>query len=118
MAILIHRQINKAKSENVRKFTNRQDVADYMFDEVFKHEDFIKHVTDTSKLNSVSFNIGYDIITNYLIDILYEIDKNITNSRKKVKYRITGYFSLQLGFMISNTKNNKYKQHFKNKTNE
>lgn len=89
------------KSKNVRKFTNRSEVYDYLEKSVFNEADFIEHVIVTAKANNVSYLLAFDLITNHLTDILYEIDKEIINKRKKVKLRVYGYFSIAIGFMIT-----------------
>jgi hypothetical protein len=71
---------------------------------VFEKEHFIRHIIATAKKNNISYLLAFDIITNHLTDILYEIDKNITSPRKKVIIRVYGYFSLRIGFMISSTR--------------
>jgi hypothetical protein len=104
MAIVNHNDKKTIQSKNVRKFTSRSDVYDYLSNEVFEKEDFIRHVVKTAKETDISYLLAFDIITNHLTDILYEIDRNITNPKKKVLIRVYGYFSLRIGFMISNTR--------------
>ena len=102
--MLFHNDHKRIKSKNVRKFTSRESVEEYLSNEVFLKERFIRHITETAKTNHVSYILAYNIITNHLIDILYEIDKAITSPRKKVLIRVYGYFSLRIGFMISSTR--------------
>lgn len=104
MAIVNHNHKKILVSKNVRKFTSRSDVYDYLSNEVFVNEDFIRHVVETSNANDVSYILAFDVITNHLTDILYEIDKSITKPKTKVKIRGYRYFSLQIGFMISSTR--------------
>lgn len=105
----------KIESNNVRKFTNREQAFQYLSDSVFKESDFIKHVTQSAEQNKVSYMLAYDLITNHLTDILYEIDKNIINPRKKIIIRVYQYFSLRIGFMLSSTQRIKSINKKKNK---
>ena len=84
MAIVNHKSKKTTQSKNVRKFTSRSNVYDYLSNEVFEKEDFIRHVIKTAKANDVSYLLAFDVITNHLTDILYEIDTNITSKQKKV----------------------------------
>jgi len=92
------------QSKNVRKFTSKEDVHDYLSEDVFKMPQFIEHVRQTATDNNVSYLLAYDLITKHLIDILYEIDKNVVMPRKKTKIRVFRCFSLKIGFMMSDTK--------------
>jgi hypothetical protein len=100
------------QSKNVRKFTSKEEVAEYLSDDVFKLPHFIKHVKQTAIDNNVSYLLAYDLITKHLIDILYEIDKNVVMPRKKTRIRVFRCFSLQIGFMMSDTKT-MFKKQFK-----
>lgn len=104
MGIVNHNTKRKILSKNVRKFTSRSDVFDYLSNEVFEKEDFVRHVVETAKANNISYLLAFDVITNHLTDVLYEIDKAIILPKKKVKIRAIGYFSLITGFMISSTR--------------
>lgn len=107
---MIHHNLNSKEqknieSKNVRKFSTHSEAFDYLEREVFSQEHFSNHITETAKRNKVSYILAYDVITNHLTDILYEIDKAIAVPEEKVKIRAYGYFSLQIGFMISNNRN-------------
>lgn len=104
MATVNHNNEKLIQSKNVRKFASRSQVYEYLSNEVFEKEDFIRHVSDTAQANSVSYILAFDVISNHLTDLLYEIDKNIAKPRRKVKIRCYGYFSLLIGFMISGTR--------------
>lgn len=101
--MLYHRNTKKIQSKNVRKFTSRSDVYNYLSSEVFVTEHFVEHVIKTAKATEINYLLAYDIITNYLTDLLYEIDTQITMD-KKVRIRGYRYFSFNIGFMISNIK--------------
>ena len=104
--LLNYEERENIESKNVRNFTTRIDAYAYLENEVFLKEHFINHISETAKRNQVSYAMAYDVITNHLTDILYEIDKKIVVPEQKVKISIYGYFSLCIGFMISNTKVN------------
>jgi len=91
------------QSKNVRKFTSKEEVKDYLSDDVFKLPQFIEHVKQTAIDNNVSYILAYDLITKHLIDILYEIDKNVAMPKKKTRIRVFRCFSLKIGFMMSDT---------------
>jgi len=93
----------KLKSKNVRKFTSQSDCHDYLSNKVFTQENFIRHVTDTAKANNISYIVAFTIITNYLTNTLYEIDKQVVARRKKSKIRIIGFFSILTGFNLNAT---------------
>ena len=99
-----HNNKNLIQSKNVRKFASRSEVYEYLSNKVFENEDFIRHVSDTAQANNVSYILAFDVISNHLTDLLYEVDKNIAKPKRKVKIRCYGYFSLQVSFMISGTK--------------
>ena len=104
MGTVYHKNKKTIQSKNVRKFTSRTDVFNYLSNDVFEKEHFIRHVLETAKVNKVSYLLAFDIITNHLTDILYEIDKNIISPKRKVQIGVYAYFYLRIGFMISNTK--------------
>lgn len=93
--------IKELRSKSVRNFTTRSDAYDYLYDEVFCNENFISNVSETAKSNKVSYLLAYDLITNYLTDVFYEIDKKMNHRTKKTRISILGYFFLDLGFAIS-----------------
>jgi hypothetical protein len=99
-----HSDKNRIKANNFNKFKSWQEAYDYLFEDVFTKEHFEKHVALSAEKNKVSYIIAYEVITNHLTDILYEIDKNISYPRKKVMIRVLSYFSLRIGFMISQNK--------------
>jgi uncharacterized membrane protein YsdA (DUF1294 family) len=45
--------------------------------------------------------LAYELITNYLIDVLYELDKAQAQKKKRTKINVFGYFFLEIGFMRS-----------------
>jgi hypothetical protein len=98
------KDLSQDKSKNVRKFTSQSDCYSYLTNEVFLKEDFIRHVTDTAKANNVSYIVAYTVITNYLNNILYEVDTQIISKRKKSKIRIHSYFSILIGFRLNASK--------------
>lgn len=113
--MLYHSQRKKIKSKNVRNFTTREEVNQYLANTVFNSPHFVSHIEETANKNQVSYMLAYEVITNHLTDILYEIDKNITLPKKKVKIRVYSYFSLRIGFMISSTKTRLIELHKQNK---
>ena len=68
--------------------------------EVFEKEDFIRQVKLVAEQQQISYLVAFDVLTNYLTDVLYEVDKNVSRRKKKVAIRIYGYFSLRIGWMI------------------
>jgi hypothetical protein len=89
------------ESKNQRTFTSRKDAYDYLKSDVFNKAEFVQHVSDSAKENHVSYLLAYDLITNYLTDYLYEIDKTIIHKRKKRRFMFKGFFSCATGFMLS-----------------
>ena len=101
--MLYHDEKKEIKSKNVRKFTTREEVYEFLASTVFYKGHFVRHVQETAQQTQVSYVLAYEVITNHLTDILYEIDKAIARPRKKVMIRIYSYFSLRIGFMLSST---------------
>lgn len=87
--------------KSIRTFNSRDKVFQFMEEEVFILEDFSKHITETSRNLDISYLLAYEIITNYLTDILYEIDIAVSDREKKKKISIHAYFFLEIGFMVS-----------------
>lgn len=89
--------------KSIRKFANREEVFEFLEHEVFLKSEFIANVSETARTKKVSYLLAYDLITNYLTDILYEVDKGIeyAKQKRKVKINVFSYFSLQIGFMVS-----------------
>ena len=100
--------IAQYKSKSVRKFKDRKAVEEYLENEVFTLHEFKNNISETARSLKVSYVIAYDIVTNYLIDILYEIDKSIEHPKKKKKINVYSYFSLTTGFMANLTKKTLY----------
>jgi len=93
--------IQRHQSKSVRKFKDRQAVYVYLEQEVFKLEDFKRNVKETADSLDISYIVAYDVVTNYLTDVLYDIDKNVKYSKKKKKINMYSYFSLIIGFMVN-----------------
>lgn len=89
------------RKQCIRVFNSREEVYNYLDNDVFATEQFQSHISETSKTLDISFLLAYEIITNYLTDVLYEIDIAATSSRKKRKISIHSYFFLEIGFMVS-----------------
>lgn len=94
------------KLESKSQFNSYEEAYQYLYDNVFQDAQFVKHVTKASEEQNISYVIAYELISNHLTQILYEVDKAITRSKKKSKIIFHSYFSLQIGFMLS-TKNKK-----------
>jgi len=92
------------RSDVVRKFNSREEAIEFMTKEVFVREHFQEHVTQTANNLNISYVVAYHIITNHLIDIVYEIDLNIKNPQKNVMVRIYGYCSLRIGYLLNKKK--------------
>ena len=92
--------------EMVRKFPTRADAYNYLETEVFIKSDFVNNITETARVEKVNYLIAYEIITNYLTDVLYELDKAVS-SKKGKRISVHSYFYFQVGFMesIRNKKN-------------
>lgn len=88
------------QSKSQKLFTSRQDAFEYLERTVFNRQDFVENVSDSARDNKVSYLFAYEIITNYLTDVLYEIDKHMKKPTK-VKLVIKAFFSLSIGFMSS-----------------
>ena len=89
------------QSKSVRMFANREEAFKYLENDVFNKQDFLNNVSETALSNKVSYVLAYELITNFLTDILYEIDQATTMKRKKKKINVYSYFFLEIGFMIS-----------------
>lgn len=89
------------QSKSVRTFASREKVYEYMEEEVFVLQEFSQHITETAMTLEISYLLAYEIITNYLTDILYEIDQAVSNRKRKKKISIHAYFFLEIGFMVS-----------------
>ncbi len=89
------------QSKSVRKFTTREAVYQYLENEVFINGDFISNITETATTRKISYLLAYELITNYLTDILYELDKAQAQKRKRTRINVFGYFFLEIGFMLS-----------------
>jgi len=89
------------ESKSVRQFANRDAVKEYLESDVFSQQEFINHVSETATSTRVSYLLAYELITNYLIDILYEIDQTVSIRKKKRKISVYSYFFLEIGFMVS-----------------
>ena len=100
--------IKQYQSESVRKFKDRKAVFEYLEFEVFKLDEFKDNVSETARSLDVSYIIAYEVLTNYLTDVLYEIDQSIENQKQKRKINVYSYFSLTVGFMANLTKNKMY----------
>jgi len=100
--------IQHYKSKSVRKFKDRKAVEEYLEQEVFTLQEFKNNISETARSLNISYVIAYDIITNYLTDILYEIDISIEHPKKKKKISVYSYFSLTVGFMANLTKKTMY----------
>jgi len=97
---------NFFRKESVRQFESREKAYEYMEKEVFVLNEFSVHVTEVSKTLEISYLLAYEIITNYLTDILYELDIAVSARKKRMKISVHAYFYLDIGFMLS-TKNKK-----------
>jgi len=71
---------------------------------VFRTIDFERHITETAKTLDIGYQLAYEIITNYLTDVLYEVDKVLEAPRKKRRISVYSYFYLDTGF-LRNLKN-------------
>jgi hypothetical protein len=89
------------RSKSVRKFTDRKSVIKYLEKEVFHDSDFLSNVSETAKKCDISYVLAFEIVSNYLTDILFEIDQAISSKRKKKIINVYSYFFLQIGFMVS-----------------
>lgn len=89
------------RSKSVRKFTSREAVYEYLENEVFIQQDFISNVSETATTLRISYLLAYEIITNYLKDVLYELDTAQAEKKKRTKINVFSYFFLEVGFMRS-----------------
>lgn len=89
------------QSKSVRTFKSRGEAFEYLEQEVFVLNQFSKHITEVAKTLDISYLLAYEIITNYLTDIIYEIDIAASNRERKKKIAVHGYFFLEIGFMVS-----------------
>lgn len=106
---------------NVPTFNSYQDAYDYLNEEVFTKEEFINNVSETAELKKVSYSVVYEIMTNHLTDILYEIDKKKKHKRKTSRISIYGYLQLRIGFAVNMRKphlRNQIREFAKNKYNK
>lgn len=105
---LTDRIIAQYKSKSVRKFKDRKAVEEYLEQEVFTLKEFKSNISETARSLKISYVVAYDVVTNYLIDILYEIDETIASPKKKKKISVYSYFSLTVGFMANISKKKLY----------
>lgn len=89
------------RKESTLNFKSRGEVYEYLEEDVFNKEHFREHITQTAKTLDISYMLAYDIITNYLTDILYELDKAVSDRKKSTRISVHSYFSLKIGFMKS-----------------
>lgn len=106
--ILTDKIIQDYKSKSVRKFKDRKAVFEYLEQEVFVIQEFKNNVSETARSLSISYVIAYEVLTNYLTDILYEVDTTITSKKEKRKINVYSYFSLYVGFMANLTNKRVY----------
>lgn len=85
--------------KTVRKFESREACYQYLETEVFVLQDFIANVTETAMTLQISYLLAYEIITNYLTDVLYEIDKAQSKTKQRSRITVYGYLNLDIGFM-------------------
>ena len=102
------------KKKSVSQFKDRRAVMAYLEKEVFLDRNFISNVTETATICRVSYIIAYECVTNYLTDIVYEIDQAITFELKKSKISVYSYFFLEVGFMVSLRDNKMYLEKYVN----
>lgn len=100
----LNKIIKEYQSKSVRKFKDRKAVFDYLEQEVFTIQEFKNNVAETARSLDISYVIAYEVLTNYLTNILYEVDTRITSKKEKRKINVHSYFSLYVGFM-ANLKN-------------
>jgi hypothetical protein len=93
--------INFFQSKSVRTFESRDKVYEYLEQEVFIKLPFSNHISETAKTLEISYLLAYEIITNYLTDILYEVDIAVSDRKKRKRISIHAYFFLEIGFMVS-----------------
>ena len=89
------------QSKSVRQFTTREACYEYLENDVFTQDEFISNVRETATTLEISYLLAYELITNYLTDVLYEIDIASVKKRKKTRINIFSYFFLEIGFMES-----------------
>lgn len=85
----------------IRVFNSKEQVYEYLEKDVFVTEQFQSHISETAKTLDISYLLAYEIITNYLTDILYEIDIAANSKTKKARISVHSYFFLEIGFMVS-----------------
>ena len=98
--------LRQYQSKSVRKFEDRKAVYKFLEEEVFQLRDFKNNVNETARSLDISYIIAYEVLTNHLTDVLFELDRGIEFKRKKIKINMFSYFSLFVGFM-ENLKENK-----------
>lgn len=91
--------LQELRNKSVRKFHSREEVAEFLYDDVFRFDEFKNNVQEVSTLQEVSYTVAHDIITNHLIDILYEIDKSQA-SNSNIRILILRYMKIEVRFAI------------------
>lgn len=105
---------------SVRNFQTRTEAFEYLEREVFLLPDFQANVQETADALKISYMIAFEIIANYLTDVLYELDQAQAQKKNRTKINVFGYFFLQVGFMrsLENKKMFLEKLIFKSKCND
>ena len=91
--------LNLIKEKTSKLFLNKKEVELHLQKEVFNRVEFQNNVDEVSKTLGISNELAKTIITNYLIDILYEIDIAQSLLRKKTRIIIPGYLMFDIGFI-------------------
>lgn len=87
------------KSKTSKIFKTKEEVKSHLQREVFSRVEFTNHVSEVSKSLGNSYDVTYTVITNYLIDVLYEIDIAQAKPKKKTRIIIQGYLMFDIGFI-------------------
>ena len=82
-------------------FVNREEAHEYLEREVYSNQEFINHIEETAITHKVSYIVAYTVVTDYLTDIMYELDLNVAKRKTKKRILIHSYFFLSVGFMES-----------------
>ena len=96
---LLKPYLQKLRAKSVRKFSSREEVSDFLYEDVFKFDEFQNNIKEVADLQQVSYIVAYEIITNHLIDIVNEIDK-AQASKKNIRILILRYMKLDVRFAI------------------
>jgi len=91
--------LNLIKEKTSKLFLNKKEVELHLQKEVFNRVEFQNNVDEVSKTLGISNELAKTIITNYLIDILYEIDIAQSLLRKKTRIIIPSYLMFDIGFI-------------------